>query len=108
MNVDLDLVRKYNVPGPRYTSYPTALQFRGDVPADALLDVMRRDVAAGGNEVSLYVHIPFCRSLCWYCGCTNVPADGAESADRYLDALEREIALRAAAFPNGQIGRAHV
>lgn len=103
MNVDLDLVRKYNVPGPRYTSYPTALQFRGDVPADALLDVMRRDVAAGGNEVSLYVHIPFCRSLCWYCGCTNVPATGAESADRYLDALEREIALRAAAFPNGRL-----
>lgn len=96
MNVDLDLVRKYNVPGPRYTSYPTALQFRADVPAESLLRVMREDVAAGGNAVSLYVHIPFCRSLCWYCGCTNVPAtdDGGAAADRYLDALEKEIALR--------------
>lgn len=94
MNVDFDLVKKYNVPGPRYTSYPTALQFRADIPADELLRVMREDVAAGGNAVSVYVHIPFCRALCWYCGCTNVPATGPEAADRYLDALEKEIALR--------------
>lgn len=101
MDVDLDLVRKYNVPGPRYTSYPTALQFRADVPADSLLRVMREDVAAGGGDVSLYVHIPFCRSLCWYCGCTNVPAADASgaAADRYLDALETEIALRKNALP---------
>ena len=99
MNVDLDLVKKYNVPGPRYTSYPTALQFREDVPAAELARVMREDVAAGGNEVSVYVHVPFCRSLCWYCGCTNVPAgDGPEAADRYLDAVEKELAARARIF----------
>lgn len=95
MNVDLDLVKKYNVAGPRYTSYPTALQFRPDIPADELLRMAREDVSAGGNAVSLYVHIPFCRELCWYCGCTNVPAGKDESvADRYLDAIEREISLR--------------
>lgn len=99
MNVDLDLVKKYNVPGPRYTSYPTALQFREDVPAAELARVMREDVAAGGNEVSVYVHVPFCRSLCWYCGCTNVPAgDGPAAADRYLDAVEKELAARARIF----------
>lgn len=94
MNVNFDLVKKYNVPGPRYTSYPTALQFREDIPAEALLSMMREDVAAGGNEVSVYVHIPFCRKLCWYCGCTTVPATDSAAADRYLDALEKEARLR--------------
>lgn len=95
MNVDFDLVKKYNVPGPRYTSYPTALQFRDDIPVSELFRVMREDIASGGNEISLYVHIPFCRKLCWYCGCTNVPAgEGDAAADRYLDALEKEIFLK--------------
>lgn len=99
MNVDIDLVKKYNVPGPRYTSYPTALQFREDVPAETLLRVMREDVAAGGNAVSVYVHVPFCRSLCWYCGCTNVPAgNDSSAADRYLDAVEKELAARIRGF----------
>ena len=94
MNVDFELVKKYNVPGPRYTSYPTALQFRDDVPAHSLLCAMREDITAGGNAVSLYVHIPFCRHLCWYCGCTNVPAGDAAGTERYINALEREIFLR--------------
>ena len=94
MNVDFELVKKYNVPGPRYTSYPTALQFREDVPAEKLLQVMREDIASVGNAVSVYVHIPFCRHLCWYCGCTNVPAGDVSGINRYLDALEREISLR--------------
>lgn len=94
MNVDFELVKKYNVPGPRYTSYPTALQFREDVPADSLWDVMRSDIAVGGKFVSLYVHIPFCRNLCWYCGCTNVPARDSGETERYLDALEKEIELK--------------
>lgn len=99
MDVDIDLVKKYNVPGPRYTSYPTALQFREDVPEEALLRVMREDVAAGGNAVSVYVHVPFCRSLCWYCGCTNVPAgESSASADRYLNAVEKELAARIRGF----------
>lgn len=99
MNVDFDLVKKYNVPGPRYTSYPTALQFRDDVPVDGLFRVMREDIASGGNEISLYVHIPFCKKLCWYCGCTNVPAgEGGSVGDRYLDALEKEIAQKKSAL----------
>lgn len=94
MEVDLDLVKKYNVPGPRYTSYPTALQFRTDVPADELCKLERDDIIACGNAVSVYVHIPFCHALCWYCGCTNIPAHGAEQADRYIDALEKELETR--------------
>lgn len=93
LEVNLDLVKKYNVPAPRYTSYPTALQFREDFDADAIFKVMREDIASGGNVISIYIHIPFCKSLCWYCGCTNVPARDDAFADRYLDCLEKEIAL---------------
>lgn len=96
MTVDLDLVKKYNVPAPRYTSYPTALQFKTGENPDELLRLMREDIAACGNSVSLYVHIPFCKSLCWYCGCTTVPARGENAADFYLDCLEKEIVLRRA------------
>ena len=99
MKVDFDLVKKYNVPGPRYTSYPTALQFRDDVSASDLFRVMREDIAATGNAISLYIHIPFCKKLCWYCGCTTVPAGKDESAgDRYLDLLKKEIALKKSAL----------
>lgn len=105
MDVDLDLVKKYNVPGPRYTSYPTALQFRTDVSADALVAEERADIAACGNSVSVYVHIPFCRSVCWYCGCTNVPGTAEGRADRYLDALEKEIAMRLRALGNAPLVR---
>lgn len=93
IEVDLDLVKKYNVPAPRYTSYPTALQFRDDVGDDAIFNIMREDIAAGGNVISIYIHIPFCKSLCWYCGCTTVPARSDSDAERYLDSLEKEIEL---------------
>ena len=87
--VDLALVRKHNRPGPRYTSYPTALQFREDADPARL-------VAAAGAEtggLSLYFHLPFCESLCWFCGCNKVITTDTARADLYLDALEREVAL---------------
>jgi oxygen-independent coproporphyrinogen-3 oxidase len=87
--VDLDLVRKHNRPGPRYTSYPTALQVREDADAARLIDAARAE--AGG--LSLYFHLPFCESLCWFCGCNKVITTDTSRADIYLDALEREIAL---------------
>ncbi len=87
--VDLDLVRKHNRPGPRYTSYPTALQFREDADAARLIDAARTET--GG--LSLYFHLPFCESLCWFCGCNKVITTDTSRSDIYLDALEKEIAL---------------
>jgi len=87
--VDLGLVRKHNRPGPRYTSYPTALQFRDYADAAAL-------VAAAGKErggLSLYLHLPFCESLCWFCGCNKVITTENSRAEVYLDALVREMDL---------------
>lgn len=90
----LELVRKYNVPGPRYTSYPTAPQFSADVDRQALRDAIARD-NAGAQPLSLYFHLPFCESLCWYCGCNTVITMRRASGQEYVDCLQQEIALTA-------------
>ena len=87
--VDLGLVRKHNRPGPRYTSYPTALQFRDDADAQRL--VAAASAERGG--LSLYFHLPFCESLCWFCGCNKVITTDNSRAEVYLDALVREMDL---------------
>ncbi|MDX2111608.1 MAG: oxygen-independent coproporphyrinogen III oxidase [Verrucomicrobiota bacterium] len=94
----LDLVRKYNQPGPRYTSYPTALQFTPEVDRTALV----ADAAAGKKPLSLYFHLPFCESLCWFCGCTTVITLDRKLADQYLDYLEKEMALMAPILGEGR------
>ncbi|MDR1497556.1 MAG: oxygen-independent coproporphyrinogen III oxidase [Puniceicoccales bacterium] len=105
--VRLDLVRKYNVPGPRYTSYPTAVQFSEATPREGLLDDARADFAHG-EDLSVYVHIPFCETLCWYCACNTITTKDHNRAVAYLDALEREIALWVPFFKNRpRIGQLH-
>jgi oxygen-independent coproporphyrinogen-3 oxidase len=90
---DLDLVRKYNVPGPRYTSYPTAPQFTEATPAAALVDAIGRDNQDSGRPLSLYFHLPFCETLCWFCGCTTVITLKRDAALGYVDYLDKEMAL---------------
>ena len=68
----LALVRKYNVPGPRYTSYPTAPQFDPGIDRPSLQQEIAADNGAPRSPLSLYFHLPFCESLCWYCGCSTV------------------------------------
>jgi oxygen-independent coproporphyrinogen-3 oxidase len=91
----LELVRKYNIPGPRYTSYPTAPQFSEAIDRAALLADIVRDNADVNSALSLYFHIPFCESLCWYCGCTTVITTRRASAHEYISWLEKELALTA-------------
>lgn len=91
-------------PVPRYTSYPTAAEFHGGVGADemkaALAGVATRD------EVSLYVHFPYCREICWYCGCNTGAANRPQRLDAYLEALGREIDLVAGQLAGrGQVRR---
>lgn len=88
------LMRRYNVPGPRYTSYPTAPVWRSDVGAPDFAERLEAAGAAGpAVPLSLYVHLPFCRSLCWYCGCNTVISKDPSAADRYIDQLVRELDL---------------
>ncbi len=90
---DLALVRKYNLPGPRYTSYPTAPQFTETTPVEALAEAIRRDNDDARRPLSLYFHLPFCETLCWFCGCTTVITLNRDAASGYLDHLDRELAL---------------
>lgn len=78
-------------PVPRYTSYPTAAEFHEGIGADEL----KAALAGVGDEddVSLYVHFPYCREICWYCGCNTGAANRPQRLDAYLEALAREIDL---------------
>jgi oxygen-independent coproporphyrinogen-3 oxidase len=94
---DIELIRRYDTRGPRYTSYPTALQFdaafdSNDYRAAALLSNQRL------TPLSLYVHVPFCASPCFYCACNRVITRNPAHAARYVAALLREITLQAPLF----------
>lgn len=89
MSASVSLIKKYNVPGPRYTSYPTAVQF--DLIEPATLGAYLEKRNSSPRDISLYLHLPFCASLCWYCGCTTVITKKKGHADVYLDYLEKEM-----------------
>lgn len=93
-NVDFDLIKKYNVKGPRYTSYPTAVQFR-EATGEKVHQLQHylEERNRKPRPVSLYFHIPFCFSLCWYCGCTKVITKDRDRGDLYLDYLAKEMNL---------------
>jgi oxygen-independent coproporphyrinogen-3 oxidase len=92
LKVDLDLVKKYNVPGPRYTSYPPATHFTEDVTRDQILEKIQRN-NQGAKDLSLYFHLPFCESLCWFCGCTTVITTQHGKSKVYLEYLRKEMDL---------------
>src|SRR2546426_12786512 len=91
LNVNLDLVRKYNVPGPRYTSYPPATQFTDQISWDDLRRRVRENNATA-RDLSLDFHLPFCEALCWFCGCTTVITLNHRQGQTYIDYLEKEVA----------------
>ncbi len=95
LKVNLDLVKKYNVAGPRYTSYPPATKFTEAVqwPDIAPLIQQTNDEQ---RDLSLYFHIPFCETLCWYCGCTTVITLNHAQGASYVDCLDKEMAAMSA------------
>jgi oxygen-independent coproporphyrinogen III oxidase len=93
---DLQLLARWDQPGPRYTSYPTAPQFTSQFGEAQWHTAMARSNQSG-RDLSLYVHIPFCQTVCYYCGCNKVITANRQRALPYLQALEKEIALQAAA-----------
>jgi len=98
---DEDLIARYGGRGPRYTSYPTALKFSDAFTADNY----RRHAALSnesGRPLSLYVHIPFCHSLCYYCACNKIVTRNAVRVHNYLRSLHQEIVLQAELFDNSR------
>jgi len=101
---DAELMRRYGGEGPRYTSYPTALQFREGVDAVAYESAAITSVGALQNQpLSVYVHIPFCFSPCFYCGCNKVVTRRLDVPLAYVRRLLKEIAMRAAYFKRSRV-----
>lgn len=98
---DSALLSRYDLTGPRYTSYPTAPQFRDDFSEAEMHTAIERSNASH-SPLSLYFHIPFCESLCFYCGCNKVVTKNRERAQPYLTRMEQEMAwLRALYLAEG-------
>jgi oxygen-independent coproporphyrinogen-3 oxidase len=100
---DLELIQRYDKSGPRYTSYPTAVQFH-----DRFNEDRYRECAAATNSeqpqrpLSLYLHIPFCDTLCFYCGCNKIATKNRAHAAPYLERLRREMELQGALFDSSR------
>ncbi|WP_068547762.1 oxygen-independent coproporphyrinogen III oxidase [Thalassotalea crassostreae] len=99
-----ELLSKYNVSGPRYTSYPTALEFHSDFSENDFVQAVEN---SENNNLSLYVHVPFCHSLCYYCGCNKIVTRHSDKADEYLDYLFKEIESRAPLFKSHKVKQLH-
>ncbi len=101
---DQSLIEKYNYSGPRYTSYPTALEFHPNFTTSEFESACYQYPE---RKLSLYVHIPFCHKLCYYCGCNKVITRHPEKADHYLDMLEQEIVQRAEWLGTRHVSQLH-
>ncbi len=94
---DLDLIKRYDKAGPRYTSYPTAVEFHSQFTTD---DYARHAAISNhrGGPLSLYFHLPFCDTVCFYCACNKIITKNRKHAQPYLNHLYKEIAFQAALF----------
>ncbi len=93
------LIRKYNQSGPRYTSYPTAVSFTQEFGAEEYLEAVREsNFDPIPRDLSLYIHIPFCDTVCYYCACNKIVTKDYSKAGKYLTRLYREIAFQGAQF----------
>lgn len=94
ISVDIEFLKKYDRAGPRYTSYPTAPYFHDGVGHEKYVShVASDDRGVSPRELSLYFHIPFCDTLCYFCGCNQMVTRNEQKIERYLEYLKREIGL---------------
>ena len=101
---DSHLIQKYNQSGPRYTSYPTALEFNESYQDE---DFKAAAARYPNKPLSLYVHIPFCHKLCYFCACNKIITRHQHKVDIYLDYLEKEIKYRSALFKQRKVTQIH-
>lgn len=103
----LSLLKKYNVPGPRYTSYPTYPAWKGLAPEDWFGHFQK--ALSHDPSLSIYIHVPFCRALCAFCGCTKMITKDYSKADQYIEALHKEFEFYEKMIPeNTKIHEIHL
>jgi oxygen-independent coproporphyrinogen III oxidase len=107
--INLDLIKKYDKPGPRYTSYPTAPHFNNSFTPDKYLDeIIRTNNEANPPDLSLYYHIPFCDTLCYFCGCNMIITHNRSRIQEYIKYLKNEIdLLRSYLSPDRKVVQLH-
>ena len=91
---DAEMLRKYDTYGPRYTSYPTAVQFTQKFTEQDYRSEIEQSNSEG-RPLSLYYHIPFCESLCFYCACNKIITHTHDRAIPYLEHLHKEVGMQA-------------
>lgn len=101
---NIDLIKKYDKAGPRYTSYPTAVVFNDKFkPKDYRTQAQLSNKKHSDQPLSLYFHIPFCDTLCFYCACNKIATKKRSKADIYLDYLDKEMAMHAALYDKTRV-----
>ena len=108
-NIDIQLIKKYDRPGPRYTSYPPAPAFSSSFTADDFFQSLKENNTPENKaEMSLYFHIPFCDTLCYFCGCNMLVTRSRPRIAEYLDYLKNEMKLSAPYFNKARkVGQLH-
>jgi oxygen-independent coproporphyrinogen-3 oxidase len=102
ISFDLDLIRRYDQSGPRYTSYPTAVEFDESFDAAAYRAACERSNHSG-RPLSLYFHIPFCDTVCFYCACNKIATKDRSLAPPYLERIYKELALQSELFDKSRV-----
>ena len=92
--IDRELIAKYDVAGPRYTSYPAVPYFSLDYNADNYRREIKEQLGSSISPLSLYVHIPFCQNICYYCACNKIVTSDRSAGRKYLDYLKKDIQLQ--------------
>ena len=107
--VDLKKFEKYDKPGPRYTSYPTAPQFNENFKREDYLDeIVKTNYGEQTPDLSLYFHIPYCDTLCYFCGCNMLITRNRDRINEYIKYLQKEIDLiRAYILPDRKVAQHH-
>ncbi len=108
MNIPQELLKKYNVPTPRYTSYPPANYFHESFSNDEVNKSITLSNLEQPQNISLYIHIPFCNKLCFYCGCNTVICKEDNLINSYINTLKKEIILlKSKLYSNRKVSQIH-
>ncbi|HRW62947.1 MAG TPA: coproporphyrinogen III oxidase, partial [Bacteroidales bacterium] len=91
MRISKQLIDKYNIPVPRYTSYPPANHFKDDFSENEAVKLIEQSNQNGDKHIAIYIHIPFCSKICFYCGCNACSIKNEESIQKYFQSLHKEL-----------------